>query len=312
MNGDGTVDLVQVGQAPGLQLGSTVPQTATVWLSTPTLSFTASSLHFGEQNVGTSSSSKTIQVANAGNASLSLTRIAVSGDFSQTNTCDSILKIKNGCSVQVTFTPTANGPRNGSLTFDDNGRPGKKSLPLTGWAGPPDFVPSVSPSSVTVRSGSSAEYFVALGSGDGFAGTVQISCSGAPSKASCTLSSQSVQIVTNGTARVQVIVSTTAPSSAVSFPVSFTTIHTPDKSAATAFCIALVCIWGGLALASTRRRARLLLALALCLLAGCGGSGSGMTGPQPVSGTPSGNYTITLTMTSGDSTHSLTPTLVVQ
>jgi FG-GAP-like repeat/Abnormal spindle-like microcephaly-assoc'd, ASPM-SPD-2-Hydin/FG-GAP repeat len=309
INGDGTVDLVQVGQAPGLQLGSTAPQTATVWLSTPTLSFTASSLQFGEQNVGASSSSKTIQVANAGNAALSLTRVAVSGDFRQTNTCGSTVQIKKACSVQVTFTPTANGLRSGSLTFNDSGRPGTQSLPLTGWAGPPDFVPSVSPGSVTVKAGSSAEYFVVVRSGDGFAGTVQMSCSGAPSKASCTLSSQSVQVVANGTARVQVIVSTTAASSAAFFPDM--TIHTPDKPAALAFGIALVCIWGGLA--ARRRRARLLPSFGLCLvLVGCGGGGHGLTGPPPVSGTPGGNYVITVTMTSGNSVHSLTPTLVVQ
>jgi hypothetical protein len=315
LNADGTVDLVQVGHAPDFQLGSTVLQTATVWLSTPTLTFTASSLQFGVQNVGTSSSGKTIQLSNAGNASLSLASIAASGDFSQTNSCGSSLKLKNSCSIQVTFTPTANGLRSGSLTFTDDGRPGTQSLPLTGWAGPPDIVPSVSPGSVTVKAGSTAQYFLMVGSGDGFAGTVQVACSGAPAKATCTLSAQSVQVVANGTARVQVTVSTTAPSSAEPFPVSFMTIHTRDKQplAVPAFCIAFVWIWAGLARVSRHRRSRLLPAFGLCLvLAACGGSGSSATGPPPVTGTPAGNYTITLTMTSGNSIHSLTPTLVVQ
>jgi hypothetical protein len=187
-----------------------------------------------------------------------------------------------------------------------------QSLPLTGWAGAPDFVPSVSPNSVTVKAGSTAKYLLVIGSGDGFAGTVQISCSGAPSKTSCTPSAQSAQVVANGTTRAQVIVSTTAPSSAQVFPVSFMTV-TLDRPAAPTFCIALICIWSGLALASTGRKARLLPAFVLCLIfAGCGGSGSGVPGPASVNGTPVGNYNITLTMTSGSSIHSLTPSLVVQ
>ena len=313
LNGDGTVDLVGVSQAFTLQPHSTVPQIATIWLSTPTLSFTASSLQFGAQNIGSPSSPKTILLSNVGNAPLSLTKVASSGDFSETNSCDSTLKLKDGCSIEITFTPTANGLRSGSLTFTHNGRPGTQSLPLTGWAGPPDFVPSVTPGSVIVKAGSTAEYLLVVGSGDGFAGTVQVSCSGAPSKATCSLSSQSVQVVANGTERVQVTVTTT-PSSAELFPVSFITTDVLYKQPfALAFCIALVGIWGALVLGSSRRRGRLLPALGLCfVLAGCGGSGSGATGTPPVVGTPAGNYTITLTMTSGNSTHSLTPTLIVQ
>jgi hypothetical protein len=310
-NGDGTFDLLQFSTSDTLNV---VPQTVSVWLSTPTLSFSAPGLSFGPGNVGTSSLPATISLTNSGNSSLSMSSIAASGSFSQTNNCPSHLPIGKGCSAQVVFTPAVNGLNPGYLTFTDDGRPGTQSLPLTGWAGPPDFVPSVSPSSVTVKAGSSASYSLLIASGDAFAGIVQVSCSGAPSRANCALSTQSVQIVANSTARVQVTVSTAAQSSAELFPASFPTIHTAYKQPIMAtFCIALACVWGGLLFVSGHRRARFLLALGLGLvLAGCGGSGSGATVPPPVTGTPPGNYKITLTMTSGNSTHSLQPTLVVQ
>ena len=308
LNGDGIVDLVQFSTSDTM---GAPPQTASVWLSTPALSFTASSLQFGAQNVGTSSAAKTLLLSNAGNATLSLTKIAASGDFSQTNTCANTLAIKSGCSIQVTFTPTANSPRSGSLTFTDNAKPGTQRLALTGWAGPPDFVPSVSPASVTVKASSSAGYSLVLTSGDGFAGIVQVSCSGAPAEANCTLSPQSVTLSANSSAKVQVAVTTTAQSSA-SLPPFLTLTRKPDRApfVAPTFTLALVCALCGLALASKCRLPKLLPGVAFSLvLAACGGGG-GSTTPPPVVGTPPGNYT--LTMTSGSSTHTTTFILVVQ
>lgn len=139
LNGDGIVDLAQFSTSDPT---GAPPQTATVWLSTPALSFTVSALQFSSQNIGTSSSPKTILLSNAGNAPLSLTGIAASGDFSQTNTCANTLAIKEGCSAQVTFTPTANGPRSGLLTFTDNAKPGTQktlSLGLGRASGLPDL-----------------------------------------------------------------------------------------------------------------------------------------------------------------------------
>jgi hypothetical protein len=278
------------------------------------VTFTASSLQFGAQNVGTSSSAKTVLLSNAGNAALSLTKIGASGDFNQTNTCGNKLAIKDGCSIQLTFTPTANGPRSGSLTFMDNAKPGTQRLALAGWAGPPDFVPSVSPASVTVKAGSSAMYLLVLTSGDGFAGTVNVSCSGAPSGANCMLSQQSVPLSGNSGAKFQVTVGTTAPSSASLSPFVIPT-RSPHRTpfVIPTFSIAIVCALGWLALASKRRVAKLLPGVAFSLvLVACGGGGPVVTGPPPVVGTPAGNYTLTLTMMSGNSTHTTTLTLVVQ
>jgi hypothetical protein len=319
MNGDGVVDLVQFSSS-NPTLGASPPQTASVWLSTAVISFSASSLQFGAQNVGSSSPPQTIQLYNAGNASLSVANIATAGDFSQTNACQSAMAIEAGCSIQVTFTPTTNGPRNGSLTLTDNARPGTQTLVLSGWAGPPDFVASISPASITVQPGSSADYLLSVSSGDGFAGTVQASCSGAPSAATCTLSPQSVQVSANATAVLQVTVNTTAPSAASVARSFFVRRRSPTLTPSLIIPLGLltVCVLACLPLPSKRRTAKLLPAIVFAfVLVACGGGasgggGGGTIGPPPVTGTPSGSYTLTFTMTSGNSTHTTTANLVVQ
>src|SRR5438876_470796 len=61
-----------------------------------------------------------VSVANAGNSSLSLTDIAATGDFSETNSCGSTLAIGATCTFSVMFTPTLPGSRTGSLTITDD------------------------------------------------------------------------------------------------------------------------------------------------------------------------------------------------
>jgi hypothetical protein len=80
---------------------------------------------------------------------------------------------------------------------------------------------------------------------------------------------------------------------------------------------------GGLAVAGlfvlgwpSRRRTRavLLTLLASLIVAtfGCGGSSGGGGGPQIDPGTPVGSYTVTITGTSGSTTHTATIALKVQ
>jgi len=64
---------------------------------------------------------------------------------------------------------------------------------------------------------------------------------------------------------------------------------------------------------ATKRLIRLLPAIAFSLvLVACGGAGGANTGHPTVTGTPAGNYTLTLTTMSGNSTHTTTLALIVQ
>jgi hypothetical protein len=108
------------------------------------------SLAFGNQSVGTPSTAQTLTLSNTGNATLSITSLALTGtnasDFAQTNTCGSSVAANAHCTISVTFTPSASGSRTASVSITDNasGSPQTVSLSGTGTAA----VASLSPTSL--------------------------------------------------------------------------------------------------------------------------------------------------------------------
>jgi len=97
-------------------------------------SLSPASLAFGNQHVGTTSPGQNVTLTNSGNEALSISGIATTGDFNQTNNCGSSLAASSSCTVTVTFTPTASGSRSGTLSVSDNasGSPQTASLSGTG------------------------------------------------------------------------------------------------------------------------------------------------------------------------------------
>jgi hypothetical protein len=86
----------------------------------PQASLSAASLGFPAQSIGSASSSQQVTLSNTGDAPLNISGIVVTGDFSQTNTCGSILSASGSCTINITFTPSATGTRTGILTVTDN------------------------------------------------------------------------------------------------------------------------------------------------------------------------------------------------
>lgn len=105
--------------------------TGTSSTTAPAVSLTPTSLSFGSQRVGTTSSAKTITVLNTGNANLTVSNIAMSGDFSETSLCGTV-KPGRTCVIRVRFHPTATGSRTGTVTITDNASNSPQSVPLTG------------------------------------------------------------------------------------------------------------------------------------------------------------------------------------
>jgi hypothetical protein len=86
----------------------------------PAVNLSGASLSFSNQVVGTTSSSQPVTLMNVGQADLTISGIVASGDFGQTNNCGTTLAATASCTINVTFTPTLRGTRNGAVTLTDN------------------------------------------------------------------------------------------------------------------------------------------------------------------------------------------------
>jgi hypothetical protein len=106
------------------------------------------SLVFDSQAYGSSSSVQTVTLTNTEAASLKVTSIVASGDFSETDSCQNkVVNPDATCAISVTFTPTAVGSRTGALTVYANVTGGELRVALSG-AGTASDVFSVTPSTI--------------------------------------------------------------------------------------------------------------------------------------------------------------------
>ena len=107
--------------------------------SAPVVSLSPTSLSFGNHQVNTTSSARTVTLTNSGNAALTIHSIGLSGpnsgDFHQQNTCSGssgTLAAGASCTINVTFTPTADDSRSASLAITDNASGSPQSVTLSG------------------------------------------------------------------------------------------------------------------------------------------------------------------------------------
>jgi trimeric autotransporter adhesin len=177
---------------------------------------------------------------------------------------------------------------------------------------PSDFTlgpASGSPTSQTISAGQTASFNLAFAPTGSFTGTLNLSCSITPAVTpppTCNLSSSSVQISGSGGASVAVAVGTTAPVTTSIVPQVF-----PPPTLPLAWTLTLLAS-GWLFVRQRKRLPRLaapVIVLALASLAGCGG---GSSPAHTTPGTPPGTYAATITATSGNLSHSMPLTVVVQ
>ena len=281
----------------------------------PAVALSTTALNFSAQQVGTTSSSQGITLNNTGDGTLIIANVALSGDFSRSDNCGNSVAPGTSCTFSVTFAPTLSGNRTGSLTITDNAPGSPRAVALAGNATDFSLAAAASGStSATVTAGSTATYNLQISGVNGFAGTVALACTGAPSLAVCTASPATVT-ASGSASPFTISVTTTAASVIVP---RITTPRMPPFGfllvALLLFCVfALVLSLAGLTNPLVWRRSAFASSLAILLVAlvwagGCGGSGS--SGPKNP-GTPKGNYTLTVTASSNGVSHPLALSLTV-
>ncbi len=126
VSGDGKVDVLSGNFGSG-DVSVLINQTpAAVLSATPT------SLAFGNGQVASSSSSKTITLTNKGNTVLNIGSITTSADYPMTTTCGSTLASLGTCTVAVTFSPSFPGAIKGTLTVVGSVTGDYLVIPITG------------------------------------------------------------------------------------------------------------------------------------------------------------------------------------
>ena len=97
-----------------------------------TVSLSPTSLAFSPQQIGTTSSSKSVTLTNTGSSTLNISSIVPSGDFTMTTTCGATLTALAKCTITVKYVPTVAAAETGSITITDNGSGSPQTVPLTG------------------------------------------------------------------------------------------------------------------------------------------------------------------------------------
>ena len=100
---------------------------------TPLVSGLTATLTFASQNIASTSPAQTVTLSNTGTAALNITSInTTTGDFVTTNTCGAGTGAGGSCTLNVSFKPTAGGPRTGTLTLTTDATDSPHSITLTG------------------------------------------------------------------------------------------------------------------------------------------------------------------------------------
>jgi hypothetical protein len=273
---------------------------------------TPAQVSFATTGVGQASSTQTVTISNGSNYTVNSLALAVNAPFALSqNNCASTLQPGASCTVAVRFQPIASGVATGalSITSPDLVVPASVALSGAGF----DFAVAISGSgSLTVASGQTAYYTVAINPADGASGSFTYGCGSLPANAVCTFNPASTNISPGASGSVTVAIATGRTSTArADTPATWRTLPL--------ICGLLLAPWALL------RRRRVLLHFILLVLIVTGiSSCSGSSGGSPVGGgpgggggsgnnsaTPAGTYHVPITVTSMGVAHAVTLTMTV-
>jgi hypothetical protein len=300
----------------GTELGAQTVALSGTGLAPPGISALPTTLSFGDQAVGTTSSLQQVVLTNNGGSPLTGLTFAVNGDYAITGSncpSDHTLGSPGTCYIDLTFTPVQAGPRTGSLTVGSANISSPLNIALAGTG--EDFQLLVSgSSSAVIVTGQTATYTVQVIPVNGSSGTLTMGCTGAPQNATCTVNPVTLPIANGatGSATVTVATGTSATSSSALRPF----VQWERMSIALAL---LPCVFLGFRKGSISGRTWLVVLLAIALLVpiacgthATGGSSTTPSGPSQGATTPSGVYTLNITASIPGLQRNVPVTLTVQ
>ncbi len=205
----------------------------------PAATYTPTTLALGQWALGATGSSQAVTLNSTGGEDLSLTGITFtgtnSGDFSETTTCGTsfpaTVSPDDACTINVSLTPSVYGPESATMTINDNATGGSQTVTLTGSG--PNFSISASPNTLSVAPGAGANSTITLTPEAKFQQTVPVSCSGAPTGATCTLSPTSVYVPGGiaGTSTLTIQTATSTPPG--TYTLTVTGVYAPLSNSTT-------------------------------------------------------------------------------
>ncbi|MFZ0760959.1 MAG: choice-of-anchor D domain-containing protein [Candidatus Sulfotelmatobacter sp.] len=270
----------------------------------PAASLSTGSLSFAAQSVGSTSNMQAVMLSNSGSVALTIREISATGDFAQSNNCGGSVSAGSSCTINVTFTPSAPGARDGALTVGSNAPGGPQTVSLSGNG--VDYTVRAAPGSATLTAGGSTTSTVTVAAvGGTFGGTVSLSCLGLPAQATCSFNP--VTVTPGATSQTSTLTITTAAAKTIG-------LNSTRGSAAPVLALWLhlsgptgLGLIGAIFVIPTERKRRWHLRAVLCLLmlalvtlsVACGSGNSTSTSTTTAPGTPTGTYTVTVLGTSG-------------
>jgi hypothetical protein len=259
-------------------------------------------LDFGSIGVG-GNQTLPLTLTNTAASAFALSPITFSlTDYTETDNCQGQIQPGATCTVNIKFAPQQLALRRGAANLGVSISSLTTNVSVAG-VGVPPFALQAAPGqslSATVQSGGLAKYQLQAVAATGITDTLQLSCTGVPQAASCSVQPGSPALTSGMAASFTVNVST---SSAVHAKAS--------KSVYPLFAMLLVISL--LSLTNRSTKCCLVLLGMLCAgINGCGGGSNSNTGPGNSSQTtPPGTYSLTITGTGGTGSQSIPLTLIV-
>lgn len=262
-------------------------------------------LAFAAIGVGLTSPAQAMMLTNNGGVALTISSVAVSGDFHlASTTCGTTLSPNAACTMLIVFAPTLGGARSGALTLIDNAPSGTQTVALSGTGEDFTFV-ATGPVSVTVASGTSAVYTLLLTAPAGVSGSAAMDCRGRPPHGLCTVTPSPVTL--NGA----VVVTVTVETGQLMAQLERRAFAGRDL---VVFALLLPL---GFFVRRKKQMRPLLMAIVAAAMVSLGGCGAGRQIPAgglggPSTPTPAGTYTLNVSAASAGITHNVALTLIVQ